>query len=94
MSFGTASMGVGAIEPAADAPFVAVPVASTGGGAVSMEARRSARGGERLTLSLIRFGAWMAGQRREPSPEQVAARFGIAKASAYRWLAAWREVQP
>ena len=39
----------------------------------------------------IRFGRWMAAQRHFPTAQQVMDRFGCHRATAFRWLAQFRE---
>lgn len=83
MSFGTASMGVGVVEPAPDAPLVFSPAT-----------KPAPRGNGDQTADVMRFAMWMHGREREPTPEQVMERFEVSRSTAYRWLATWRGVQP
>lgn len=40
----------------------------------------------------LRFVAWTGQLHAEPTVSQICEQFGIHRATAYRWLAAWRAV--
>lgn len=44
-------------------------------------------------FAAIQFARWAGGLRHFPTCNQVIARFGVGRATAYRWLALWAEVE-
>lgn len=57
-------------------------------GAKALERRMP---GTSLMVETMRFFIWMDGLHAIPRPERIQARFGVSRATAYRWLRAWRD---
>ena len=45
------------------------------------------------TELLVRFALWAAALQSPPLPEQIAARFGVSAATAYRWRNAYHDAR-
>ena len=41
----------------------------------------------------LRFSAWATDLHRDPTWQEIAARFNVQRCTAYRWLASWRSAR-
>jgi DNA-binding transcriptional ArsR family regulator len=53
--------------------------------------RKGELAGHPLLIAYARFVGWAIEQAQFPTPERVMTRFGISRATAYRWLTALAE---